>query len=270
MIEFNRIVAYGCSMTAGWELADNELLSDMTEDEIIKLKGTISIGEWCTLMDSKIGTARKHEIESQLAWPKWVADYFNVKYINRALAGSNSQSSIYFIEQDLASGFITDTDLIIVGQTESCRWFWIDSTGTPMHCLLTEDNCDPINTWPLTHRWPSFSFYKDFVMQVCNTHHLTYQWFHDIKYLDLLSSKLNGRVVQAFCYNTLAEELAGNPKFYNSTFKSVLDDMYSFNNIVDWDSSEQIHGFGHPKAIYHKVFADHIIKKLEEYVHRTN
>lgn len=270
MIKFNRIIAYGCSMTSGWELADHQFLSDMTEDEINALKDNSSIGEWCTFMDLKVPPSERILVEAKLAWPNWIAEYYNVKYVNRAIAGGNSQSTIYFIEQDLASGFITDTDLIIVGHTESCRWFWINSKGESSHCLLTDNDLDPINTWPVTHRWPSNAFYKDFVIHVCNTYHLTYQWFHDIKYLDLLSNKLNGRVVQVYCYNTLTQELDMNPKFYDSKFDSVLDDMYSFNTLVDWNNFDQIHRFGHPKARYHKEFAEHIIKKLELYIYRTS
>lgn len=262
MIKFNRIIAYGCSMTSGWELADHQLIPDMSSDDIDKFKRASSINEWCEFIDSVVPPSEKLAAEARLAWPNWIATHFNVEYVNRAVAGGNSQSAIYFIEQDIASGFINDNDLIIVGHTESCRWFWINDTGQHLHCLLTDDDNDPINSWPHTHRWPSYEFYKDFVMHVCNSHHLTYQWFHDIKYLDLLSSRLSGRLLQVYCYHTLPQELDKNPKFYKANFGSVIDDHFSFNSIVDFSDHTQLHCYRHPKAKYHKEFATHIIEKL--------
>lgn len=221
-MQFNRIIAYGCSITSGMELGDN--LSDAQKEKL-------GIIPYVTQLTSE---------DHNHAWPKYIADYFQVDYINRAVPGGNSQSSIFFIEEDLEN-LITDQDLILVGHSEMTRWFWIDEHGNPQHgCMGGSDT-----------RWPSKQFHKDFITYISHKQ-LKYQFIHDIKYLDLLSKSLNGRVLQQFCYDTLPV-----------TFESMLDTSYSFNNLVDWKSRDDIHYFGHPKENFHRTFAEHLIEKIK-------
>ncbi len=221
-MQFNRIIAYGCSITSGMELGDT--LTDTQKEKL----GMVSYLKQLTDED------HKH------SWPKYIADHFNVEYINRAVPGGNSQSSVYFLEQDLNS-IITEHDLILIGHSEMTRWFWIDHDNKPNHgCMGGSDT-----------RWPSKEFHKDFITYIGNKH-LEHQFLHDIKYLDLLSKLLNGRILQQFCYDTV-----------QVPFDSILDPNYSFNNLVDWKDRNDIHYFGHPKEHFHKIFAEHLIEKIK-------
>jgi len=238
-INFDRIVAYGCSLTAGMELADSDILDIPNIDEY---KKSLGVTKWLDLLHKKLPLNEVLKLENNLAWPKYVADYFNVDYVNRAVYGSNGESSIWYVEQDIASGFLKDTDLILVGQTEPTRYFWLTDHNTPMHgCMGGSDD-----------RWPSPLFHKEFI-RFANPHHLMHRWLTDIKYLDMLSKTLGGRILQQFCYDTYKLELY-----------SLIDSEFSFNSFVDWNNSTQVHGFSHPRKDMQKYFASRVIDRLTQ------
>jgi hypothetical protein len=234
-IKFNRIIAYGCSFTSGFELADDQLLKDIDVDKFKKKHGAEHYFDHIrTIPNSQF-------LETQLAWPKWLSDKFKVDYVNRAVEGAGNDASIYHLEQDIESGFITDSDLIIIGLTESRRWFWIDHNNTPQYPCIGGTN----------RRWPSEKFHKDFVAFVANQNFLNYTWWKSIRYIDMLSERYNNRILQQFCY-----------KSHNSDFKSFIDSSFSFDNLVDWNDRKQVHYYMHPHVDFHKKFADHLYEKL--------
>jgi hypothetical protein len=252
-ITFNRIVAYGCSLTAGMELADEIIVPEFTKTEIDEYKNKNGIKGWMDLLQTKMPLSEVLRIENNLAWPKILADHFGVDYANRAVYGSNSDSSIYFIEQDLKT-FLTPFDLILVGHSETTRYFWLDETGTPNHgCIGGVDD-----------RWPSLVFHDEY-KSLIKSPHLIYQWIKDIKYLDMLSQKLDGRILQQYCSQTYKEEVVikniDKPSDISNLY-SIIDEDYSFNSIVEWSNPDHIHKFTHPKQKFHKMFAEHIINKL--------
>jgi len=239
-ISFDRIVAYGCSLTAGMELADHKIINMPNIDDY---KKSLGVKKWLELLHSKMPLKEVLKLENNLAWPKYVADHFGVDYMNRAVYGSNTDSNIWFIERDLTSGFLTSNDLILVGITEPTRYFWLDDNGTPMHgCMGGSDE-----------RWPSKEFHREFINST-STPHLMHRWLTDIKYLDMLSVKLNGRILQQFCYDT-----------YDLDLYSIIDKNFSFSKIVDWNNENHVHGFMHPRVEYQKIFASKVIKQLTQY-----
>jgi hypothetical protein len=250
MFDFDRIVAYGCSLTAGMELAD-ELVTGLSKQEIDRQKRTIGIRNWWDLLESYATVEQISEIENNLAWPRYVADYFGVSYVNRAVHGGNSDSSIYFIESDLKN-FLTTKDLILVGHSETTRYFWLDQHGSPQHACMGGTDL----------RWPSADFHQQF-RSFANPHHLTYQWTKDIKYLDMLSHRLGGRLLQQYCSHTYHEHaIVNNLTSHIDSVTSMIDEDYSFNSIVTWSDPDQVHAFTHPTKQLHEIFAKHLIDKL--------
>jgi hypothetical protein len=250
-ILFNRIVVYGCSLTAGMELADHIIVPEMSQREIDKYKIEHGIKHWIEFLQTKMSLETFGQIEKTLTWPKIIADHFEVDYVNRATYGGNSSAMIYYLEQDLANNLIKDTDLILVAHSEITRFFWIDKLGLPhVGCIGGTDE-----------QWPSMMFHQEFSNLDYN--HLIYQWYTDIRYLDLLSTSLNGRVLQQYCYNTYRQEMEMNNyhKFPIENLTSIIDEDFSFNSIVDW--TRDTHVFTHPKIKFHKIFADHLIRKLK-------
>lgn len=246
---FNRIIAYGCSITSGFELADDLMYPELGSFSREKYKNKHGIEKYFNNRTIEI-----IQEEHNRSWVGQLAKNLNVELVNRAVPGGCCQSSIYFLEVDLGRNFIKDTDLIIVGQTDYRRWFWLNNFGEPQTPTINGSNS----------RWPSPAFHQDFITHLSSDDHLLYNWYIGIKYLDMLSNRLGGRLLQQYCYDTAKDT------FYHEALTqmdSFIDPNFSFNNIVDWDDSSKLHCFGHPTFELHKQFADYITEKVKDGIH---
>lgn len=81
---FNRIIFYGCSFTAGAELADQELLPNNTKEEIDNLKRA-ELHNFYKRFDNKL----REKLEKEKSWARWFADEICLQYENRAKSGSS-------------------------------------------------------------------------------------------------------------------------------------------------------------------------------------
>lgn len=255
-VQFNRVVAYGCSFTAGSELLDYMLAPHLSESEIDKIKRDKS---WTSFYEQHSNPELWNYIRTEQgnhSWAKWFANHFpGAGYINRAVMGSSAQGMVASIEIDLANGNLNDTDLIIVGLTSPDRWLYFDKTGK------TET---PIFGW--SNLWPSEKAQSEFVKHYVNDHFKLYHYYQSMRHLDLLSNKLNGRLLQQYVHHTLADYISFcnepiNPNFLQMIrtgleFNSVIDQQYSFGHILNWDTDT--HGGYHPKLASQKQFGNHI------------
>lgn len=247
--KFDRIVAYGCSITSGFELADDVVYPTIKDEDREKYKLKQGIANY---FDARTQAVVQEEYNR--SWVGQLATQLGVELVNRAIPGGGCQSSIYFLEVDLGSKFIKDTDLIIVGQTDYRRWFWINNYGEAQTPTIGGTDV----------RWPSANFHRDFITHVSSEDSLLYNWYQGIKYLDMLSDRLDGRLLQQYCYETAKDTF-----YYEALkdFDSFIDPDFSFNNIVDWDDTESIHCFGHPKLEAHTQFAEYIANKVKNGIH---
>jgi|APCry1669189369_1035219.scaffolds.fasta_scaffold10241_2 hypothetical protein len=253
-ILFNRIIVYGCSLTAGMELADTKIVPEYSQIQIDEYKRINGLKKWIELIQTKMSLQEIAKIENDLTWAKILADHYDVNYVNRATYGGNSASMIYYLQKDLSNNFITDNDLILVGHSEISRYFWINRLGKPIvGCVNGTDE-----------HWPSKLFHQEFSNNLDYRHHM-YNWYSDIQHLNLLSLALNGRLLQQYCYNTYHQEMEINnyKEFKIENLYSIIDEDYSFNSIVDWSNQKDTHTFTHPKIKFHEIFANHLIRKLQ-------
>lgn len=234
-------------MTSGFELGDT-IIKDIDVDTY---KRKSSINHWIECLERRNIVEEVDKVSRQLAWPKYIAEHYNVELINKAIVGGSVQSVVYQIENDLINNNINDDDLLLVGITDTSKFFWIDDDNNPQHA-----NMGGIDT-----RWPSKSFHKEFI-KFSNQHHLQYNWYQSIKHLDMLSGKLNNRLLQQFVFTPVKT----TDKLINTVydFKSIIDKNYSFDNIVDWTDLDSLHGYKHPKVQFHKQFAEHLLGVLNE------
>jgi len=246
-LNFDRIISYGCSITSGFELGD-VIITDIDVDTY---KRKSSIQHWIECLKEKNVLEKVDMIGRQIAWPKYIAKHYNVELDNRAIVGGSIQSTVYQIEHDLINNKINDNDLILVGITDTSKFFWIDDNNISHHA-----NMGGIDT-----RWPSKTFHKEFI-KFSNQHHLQFNWYQSIKHLDMLSDKLNNRLLQQFVFKPMDTTDILINTVYN--FKSIIDKNYSFDNIVDWSDLRNVHGYQHPKVQFHKQFAEHILGVLNE------
>ena len=286
MIEFDRIIAYGCSMTAGDEALDHVFVDSLTEYEVDKTKidlGGLFCPEWAgkyynpkycsdkTLFheDGRWDWSEQIRRTKEVAWPRWLADKFDVPWINRGLGGAGIEYAIYCYEEDLATGKIGDKDLVLFGLTSPNRWFWISEGGLVKKPLLSF-NAD----------WPSPKFHQEYVATVGNIYQSYWDYYWQIKYIDGLYRQTGGRV-KSFYVSTAHSNLlkwVSDPTFWHSDLCKIVQQINDFPSIMkldyhfmsyeyteDW-SREEPHplycGFGHPKISEHQVMAEELYKYL--------
>lgn len=174
---------------------------------------------------------------------------------------------IFRIEQDLINGSIEDTDIIIVGITTPERL-----------CIFNEHDAQSIIITNPDYRWNNDSFRENFIKEIANDEYLLYNWCKDIKYLDMLSSKLQNRIFLQWVWATPAElfefSYDGIP-FYNLfdymsklankdiKFDSIIDNDFSFSTLNAWDL-ENREVFLHPKVELHQVFGTRVAHAFKE------
>jgi hypothetical protein len=180
---------------------------------------------------------------------------------NRAVPGSSMGAIVFNIERDLSNGEINDTDLIIVGITSAERICTFTESGARSYILSDQDTS-----------WDE-NFKKDFSLTIANDNYILFNWYKDIKYLDLLSSRLNGRLFQQYVWATIEE----NSRFsqYNLaeymqkiitptvSFDSIIDDEFSFSTLNTW-APENHELFCHPKIELQQEFGRRLAKKFIE------
>jgi len=262
MKKFNRIVFYGCSFTAGSELSDKELYPQLSVEEIQKLKRKEGY-EFYHKFDEKL----RNKLDNPKSWPRWFCDELNIDWDNRAVPGSSMGAIVFNIEHDLSNGEINDTDLIIVGITSAERICTFDEYGSKSYILNDLDTS-----------WDK-NFKKDFSLTIANDNYILFNWYRDIKYLDLLSSRLNGRLFQQYIWATVEE----NSRFsqYNLaeymqkvisptvSFDSIIDANFSFSTLDTW-SPENSELFHHPKIHIHQEFGRRLAKTFLEKIKDSN
>ncbi len=263
-ITFNRVVSYGCSFTVGDETADYLLRPELTEEEVDKEKRQMGIKNWCNAyannLSDKLYNKRLNETLSN-SWANQLARMLGVPCVNKAQSGHSIECIIYNIETDLFNGDITDNDLIFVGCTSMARWFWINEDGTMQRLLMN---------WNL-EEWPSEKFHEEFVKHA-NDFFLFYKYASCIRYLDLLSKKLDDRLMLFNCHFDISGNIGAVPKFkdhpdftkfvYNlCRAEAFVDEKFTFSTFIDWH--KDTHGGMHPKKHHHKKFAEHFYNLLK-------
>ena len=287
MIEFDRIIAYGCSMTCGDEAMDHVFVDSLTEYEVDKTKidlGGLFCPEWAgkyynpkycsdkTLFheDGRWDWSEQLRRTKEVAWPRWLADKFGVPWINRGLGGAGLEYSIYCYEEDLVTGKIGDKDLVLFGLTSPHRWFWFNENGITKKPLLS-----------FHADWPSPKFHKDYVATVGNIYQLCWDYYWQIQYVDNLYHRTNGRVKSFFVtypHNDIFKLFISDPAFYQSNVYRMAEKLGSLPSVLKLDyyfksyeygrdsNNLEPHplycGFGHPKISEHQVMAEELYKYL--------
>lgn len=285
MIEFDRIVAYGCSMTAADEALDHVFIDRLSERdmELTKLNsGGVWSADWyseyltpkyCSdktmFVDNSWNFAEQVRRTREVSWVRWLADKFGVPYLNRAIGGAGIEYNIYCYEQDLSAGIIKKTDLVLFGLTTPHRWFWLDDNGNPKHPLLGH-----------SYNWPSEKFYKEYLIYVGNDYQNYWDYYSSIKYIDMLSSCSNNQIKSLFVtvnYNNLLN-FASNKDILNENFIKIIESISNMQSIIKMDYHFKSYeldqarkepnpsycGFGHPKISEHKIMAENLYKYIAD------
>ena len=149
-----RIVAYGCSFTAGDEIMDHTCMN-MSFEECNKVKSRYlrmgkNYNSFKNYLVSTIDGIRDfgkdhadqldYDLHRNSSWAAQVAKAVNVKFENRAINGSGLDEHYFNIYRDWHKGLIQDGDLVLVGLTSMNRMpdFRIHRHMPHCHTLLCQ------------------------------------------------------------------------------------------------------------------------------------
>jgi len=151
--KFDRIIAYGCSWTAGDELLDHEILG-VSFAECNRLKKEF---RFPNIFNKKYNIIEPCEINRNASWAGQLAKLLGKPFENRARGGSCMDHIYFNVYMDMLNGSITDRDLVLVGLTSPNRFFqfihkkphsvllgypphWKDEATLRLFTTICEDN----------------------------------------------------------------------------------------------------------------------------------
>ena len=260
--KYKRLVVYGCSFTAGDELADSLVLG-IPEDEVDLLKRS-------GMPREELYGKLHHECiraGKTLTWARWVADQYNVPYSNRAKGGGSLQQMVYRMERDYHNGITHEDDLVIVGLTSMYRWFQFSNKGHEMSWVFSSEMCG----------MPQLN--ESLVEHYVTSQNIIWNYHVYLNYMQMLADKRKN----IFAINAIApfsSEIAFTTSLQNTTLSAdftktldgfqypfILNPTYGMGQIyAHLPKEEATHGYGHPKVKYHKEFA----KLVVEWITRLN
>lgn len=254
---FKRVVAYGCSFTAGQELGDSIVLGK-PEDEVDQFKRKHGIHCIKEIYGDDETRARCTKLSSELSWPNYIAKKLGVECVNRAELGTSVNEFIFNIERDIATGQIHDDDLILVGMTSPVRFSWVADYGV----MITKFVGDS--------RWTYNNELNDALLDTWATDcNLVWEYIKHARHLNLISKSLGGRlkmVMAVQTMNSIKNEFSGYLPHLswidNVELEHLLTPNVAIPNFNYHDYIRTTHGWGHPKVDIHVKFSEHVWSSL--------
>jgi len=271
MKKINKIVAYGCSYTAGDEIMDHEFLG-MTFAECNRVKQkylnaggiTNAIDAWWAgwkdalklgIMppskqfknDYKIGWRPFIQTQMKMSWAGQLAKRLNVQFENRAVNGSSLDEHYFKIYTDFQNGRIDNNDLVLCGLTNYRRI--ID---------FRTNRYEPYNNTLVSHLIPHEEGSRLF-LELFNNDFMIYQYCKNIHLLHCLGSKMNllmqpmqkEFILDHIISLDIPETKQYAESVWNECASSFLSELYL--------SDEHPRcGFGHPALESHTLLAEQL------------
>lgn len=258
--KYKKIVAYGCSFTAGDELGDAEGLG-MTEDEVDTLKRSGITRR--QLYGSSSIELRCGELGRHQSWVRWLSEKYSVPYSNRAVAGGSLQQMVFRIERDYRTGLIKDDDLVLVGVTSMFRWFQFNHSGKEL-------------TWVFGYPIGNIDQYNNVLIEnYVNDYNILWTYYMHLNYLEMLSKQRNNiKLFHALAPFSRERSFTIKDENLEPSFRETID-SFKFTSFLNFDHGlaevyshlppeEVTHGYGHPKVDIHKEFANLLYAWIEE------
>lgn len=252
---YERVVAYGCSFTAGDEIVDHELLG-MTFEEVNKLKKSYnSQNDFYTHHEIDL----PHPLMQYSSWAGQLAKLCKLEFVSYANPGFSLGQSYFDLYNHYKSGLVTDKDLILIGLTSPTRITYFDQEkkfvySSPLHNYIEMKRLS----------YPA----KKAVLDVCDENMMTFQYFNQLHCINVMKHFLNIRIQPMSIYNTVHRDKFMFAELHKPILKyalSVWDDARDItllrNNFLvnaEEEGKAKYCGFGHPALEYHTRLAQQI------------
>ena len=278
--EINRIVAFGCSQTAGSELLDSKRYPNIPDVEL--KKHSLGIEGWHKYSANESNLPLHFKIQDEermLAWPAQLAKLYNIPIHNYAEpATGNEQQMAQFLKAK-SEGVISNDTLVLWGFTSMNRGFWIDQEQGCSYYLLGNNkifkqpvdinmfneklwyngiNSDYMLAW---RYYQSLSTIFHWANEICNEQFLFIQALHYSPSYEQWSAKIEGPVNPTV--ELLMQRFWDTIK-YNYEIKYPIFKDFEQTNLFTWSKSiDGRLGCGHPTLDAHEKYALLIKNELD-------
>jgi len=262
MSNIKRIVAFGCSYTAGEELLYHQL-GDL--DEYRKSTSHNPQLFFQKLSKDPVAQETLKTIRSdqlKLAWPAKLAALLNIDYVNFAEAGNSMDKILWQVEQKKLEKFFQLGDVIFVGATNPDRNIFFKDTG-PMSFQL------PSLHWASEESLIGVDSVGNIDVVISkNADKELLNWFTDDRIVwDYLKSLRSLASLGAAIVNAMSCDINLNVQSYNvELFKNIKDSIqYLQSNDMDsFAGKDDYLAWGHPNEQVHQRFAESIYEILRK------
>ena len=278
LIEFDRIVAYGCSHTEASETQDHNIIG-ISSSDCDDLKRKTKMSDFYTkFIFNIVSPIELKEINRQNSYIKHLSDIFEVEHVNHAVGGSSLDYSSYLLSKHLYGtdskddNCIRKNDLIIIGITCPNRLFYFSE----------DDYCTDATHLQLTNVlfWEELFgkyFYEHCIDTIANDKTLAWKYFHQLNYLSMLSKENNNRIILVPMSHTAQQWMSIKDLEFSKSFNNRINEMscllpesfepFVFHLFQDTNSRKkatknEICGYGHAKTEEHIKFAKRLYKEL--------
>lgn len=244
----DRVIAYGCSFTAGDEIVDH-LLLNVSFDEVNKIKKNYSNQ---VEFYEKLSIEFPNDIMRNNSWAGQLAKLLNKPFINKAYPGYSIAQSYFQIYSDWKNNFITNKDLILLGLTGPSRIVWFNEElkvldSAPLLNYIENCNYNDVEKKP--------------ILELFDDNLTAFNYFSFLNNIQQLKNHLNIRIQPMTANNTINSKhfsLLGIDSNILKYCLSVFDDCQSIillskeylkNKTID--PKVTLCGYGHPPLESH-------------------
>jgi hypothetical protein len=257
MVNYNgikRLIAFGCSFTAGCELLDHTL-----PPPYFALKKELPIFKWYEVISKDLESFRQlnlnREKEKYLAWPAKLSNILDLDFVSFAIGGNSNEKILWQIEKAICDNIITNEDLVVIGLTSANRSiFFNDSDNEPVPFLLADSS------------FIEKSFSKNFYTYF-NDSKILWNYIRDLEHYLWLKKKINNNLFLVhmevpFLINQPHKwgltNLGKQADFFDKKIKELMlsnlflsQSEYLYKDLAETDKFNH----GHPKEYVHQQFA---------------
>jgi hypothetical protein len=250
--KINRIVAYGCSYTAGDEIMDHIVMGITFEECNQWKRDYLNKGSASLAYTSKFKTDFKIRWDDPLhrasSWAGQLANLMNLPFENRATNGSGLDQQYLKIYSDYENGLILDSDLVLVGLTTMNRM--IDFRLKEKVATLISKNI------------PN-DLGSKLLLELYNDDCIVFQYFKTLSLLNSLSSKMR-LVMQPMTNHMLDSQLdklnlQHSRTYADSVWRECTPNVLSQFYLGSYPKCE----YGHPALECHIELAEKIFKQIK-------
>lgn len=255
----NRIIAYGCSYTAGDEIMDHVVMGVSFEEcnqwKLDYLKNRSRSTHYTGKFKQDFNIAWNDPLHKKSSWAGQLANLMNLSFENRATNGSGLDEQYFRMYNDYTQGLILDTDLVVVGLTSMNRIIDFRSADK-VTTLISNDIPDDIGS--------------KLLLDIYNDDYAVFHYFRTLNSFNSLRSKIR-LLIQPMVNNMLPHELDqlniphtrsfAEDIWKNSMGNMVLPEEYLRPPIINGIAKNC--AFGHPPLESHIELAEKIYKQIK-------